>query len=166
MPHCVAEVRRLVAEPGEERFVDGLDDIHRLLGNGNAGSSDRYDSGAGVTLITLHASKGLEFPHVYLLGCEEGLLPHDRSKVEGTVDEERRLLYVGITRAKKTLSLAWCRSRVKYGSAMPCMASSFLKELDPGLVEHCDVGEILGKPVAEEKAAAKFGAIFEMLDKL
>jgi superfamily I DNA/RNA helicase len=124
------------------------------------------DSGSGVTLITLHASKGLEFPHVHLVGCEEGLLPHDRSKLEGTVDEERRLLYVGITRAQKTLALTWCRSRLKYGSAMPGIISSFLKELDPALVEHLDIGEILNKPVCQEKAAAKFGAIREMLGKL
>ncbi|MEQ1850991.1 MAG: UvrD-helicase domain-containing protein [Chthoniobacteraceae bacterium] len=124
------------------------------------------DSGSGVTLITLHASKGLEFPHVYLVGCEEGLLPHDRSKLEGTVDEERRLLYVGITRAQKSLALTWCRSRMKYGSAMPGVTSSFLKELDPSLVEHCDAGEIFSKPVGEEKATAGFGAIFDMLGKL
>jgi superfamily I DNA/RNA helicase len=124
------------------------------------------DSGSGVTLITLHASKGLEFSHVYLVGCEDGLLPHERSKLEGTVDEERRLLYVGITRARRSLVLSWCRARTKYGSAMSCSASSFLKELDPALVEHLNVGEILSKPVAEEKAAAKFGAIFEMLGKL
>lgn len=120
----------------------------------------------GVTLITLHASKGLEFPHVYLMGCEEGMLPHDRSKVEGTVDEERRLLYVGITRAQKTLALTWCRQRVKYGSTVPGIISSFMKELDPALVEHKDVSEILSKPVGEEKATAKFGAIFDMLGKL
>ncbi len=127
---------------------------------------DADEETAGVPLITLHASKGLEFPHVYLMGCEEGVLPHDRSKLEGTVDEERRLLYVGITRAKRTLSLTWCRQRMKYGTAMPGIASSFLKELDPELVEHQDVGEILSRPVTEEKAAAKFGAIFEMLGKL
>lgn len=120
----------------------------------------------GVTLITLHASKGLEYPHVYLMGCEEGVLPHDRSKVEGTVDEERRLLYVGITRAQKTLAITWCRQRMKYGSAMPGMVSSFLKEFDPALCEHRDVSEILNAPVGEEKATAKFGAIFEMLGKL
>ncbi len=119
-----------------------------------------------VTLITLHASKGLEYPHVYLMGVEEGIVPHDRSKLEGTVDEERRLLYVGITRARETLALTWCRQRIKYGSPMPGIASSFLKEFDPELVEHKDVGQILNAPVAEEKAAAKFDAIFAMLGKL
>jgi DNA helicase II / ATP-dependent DNA helicase PcrA len=127
---------------------------------------EEEEQSAGVTLITLHASKGLEFPHVYLMGVEEGVLPHDRSKVEGTVDEERRLLYVGITRAQRTLSLTWCRQRIKYGSVMPCIASSFLKELDPALVEHKDVGEILNAPVAEERAAAKFDAIFSMLGQI
>ncbi len=119
-----------------------------------------------VTLITLHASKGLEYPHVYLMGVEEGIVPHDRSKLEGTVDEERRLLYVGITRARETLALTWCRQRIKYGSPMPGIASSFLKEFDPELVEHKDLGHILNAPVAEEKAAAKFDAIFAMLGKL
>ena len=127
---------------------------------------DDEDEGGGVTLITLHASKGLEFPHVYLMGVEEGVLPHDRSKLEGTVDEERRLLYVGITRAQKTLALTWCRQRAEYGSVVPCISSSFLKELDPELIEHRDVGEILNAPVTEEKAAAKFGAIFDLLGKI
>ena len=127
---------------------------------------DKEDDQGGVTLITLHASKGLEYPHVYLMGVEEGVIPHDRSKLEGTVDEERRLLYVGITRAQKTLSLTWCRQRMKYGSAAPCLASSFLKEFDPDLVEHKDVGEILSAPVTEEKAAAKFDAMLAMLGKI
>src|SRR5882757_4184936 len=113
---------------------------------------DDEGEGSGVTLITLHAAKGLEFPHVYLIGLEEGLLPHDRSKVEGTVDEERRLLYVGITRARRTLVLSWCRHRIKYGSPMPCTGSSFIKELPPEWVEHRDAAQILRAPVSEASA--------------
>ncbi|HSI12324.1 MAG TPA: UvrD-helicase domain-containing protein [Chthoniobacter sp.] len=115
--------------------------------------------GSGVTLITLHAAKGLEYPHVYLIGLEEGLIPHDRSKLEGTVDEERRLLYVGITRARKTLAMSWCRNRIKYGSAMPCMASSFIKELPPEWINHRDATQILSAPVSEAAAKSKFGAL-------
>jgi superfamily I DNA/RNA helicase len=122
--------------------------------------------GSGVTLITLHAAKGLEFPHVYLIGLEEGLLPHDRSKVEGTVDEERRLLYVGITRAMKTLALTWCRNRIKYGSLMPCTASSFIKELPPELTEHRDVSQILNAPVEETSAKSRFDALRAMLERV
>ncbi len=120
---------------------------------------EEKEGGQGVTLITLHAAKGLEFPHVYLIGLEEGLLPHDRSKMEGTVDEERRLLYVGITRAMKTLALTWCRNRLKYGSAMPCTASSFIKEFPPELIEHRDVTQILNAPVAEVAVKDRFAAM-------
>ncbi|EDY22079.1 UvrD/REP helicase [Chthoniobacter flavus Ellin428] len=115
--------------------------------------------GTGVTLITLHAAKGLEYPHVYLIGLEEGLLPHDRSKLEGTVDEERRLLYVGITRARRTLALSWCRHRIRYGSPMPCTPSSFIKELPPEWIIHRDATQILQAPVSEAAAKSKFGAL-------
>jgi len=122
--------------------------------------------GQGVTLITLHAAKGLEFPHVYLIGLEDGILPHDRSKLEDTVDEERRLLYVGITRAMRTLALTWCGNRIKYGSAMPCTASSFIKELAPDLVEHRNLNDIMNAPVAETSAKSLFGSIFAALDRV
>ena len=79
--------------------------------------------------ITMHSCKGLEFPHVYIVGLEEGLLPHSRSKEEGTLDEERRLFYVAITRAMQTLNISHCIARKKYGKAVPCHPSAFLHEL-------------------------------------
>ena len=119
----------------------------------------------GVTLITLHAAKGLEFPHVYLIGLEEGLLPHDRSKTEGTVDEERRLLYVGITRARETLALTWCGHRIKYGSPMPCTPSSFIKELPTEWTEQRNATQMLNAPVAEAAVKGRFSAMLAQVGK-
>ncbi|MCX2958109.1 MAG: ATP-binding domain-containing protein, partial [Serratia symbiotica] len=82
-----------------------------------------------VQLMTLHASKGLEFPYVFLVGMEEGLLPHQSSIDEGNIDEERRLAYVGITRAQKTLIFTLCRERRQYGELVRPEPSRFLLEL-------------------------------------
>jgi DNA helicase-2/ATP-dependent DNA helicase PcrA len=83
----------------------------------------------GVMLMTLHSAKGLEFEQVYLVGFEEGLLPHMRSVQEGTVEEERRLAYVGVTRAKRRLMLTYTASRSKYSQRVGSIASRFLYEI-------------------------------------
>ena len=82
-----------------------------------------------VRLSTLHAAKGLEFPHVFVVGLEEGLLPHRESIANGNVDEERRLFYVGITRAERSLHLSFCRKRRRAGETIECQPSRFLGEL-------------------------------------
>ena len=124
---------------------------------------DKKEDATGLTLITLHAAKGLEFPHVFLIGAEDGLLPHERSKSEGTVDEERRLFYVGITRAMKSLTITHCRNRMKFGSAMSCRPSPFLKEIEGDSVLSESHEDIMSRPVAEEDLAASFASLRAML---
>ncbi|HAI48797.1 MAG TPA: ATP-dependent DNA helicase Rep, partial [Enterobacteriaceae bacterium] len=87
------------------------------------------DDADQVQLMTLHASKGLEFPYVFLVGMEEGLLPHQSSIDEDNVDEERRLAYVGITRAQKELTFTLCKERRQYGELVRPEPSRFLLEL-------------------------------------
>jgi superfamily I DNA/RNA helicase len=114
-----------------------------------------------VTLITMHSCKGLEFPHVYVVGMEDGLLPHSRSKLEGTLDEERRLFYVAVTRAQERLSLTHCRGRKKYGQLLPCHPSPFLKEIPEELVEHASERE--ANPVSPETGKSLFAAMREAI---
>ena len=108
--------------------------------------ADGYNEEAKVTLMTLHAAKGLEFPLVFLTGMEEGLFPHSRTLTDPTgLEEERRLCYVGMTRAMDTLVMTRARYRRRYGNDMPeaSIASRFLEEVPARLVED------LGSPPAE-----------------
>jgi DNA helicase-2/ATP-dependent DNA helicase PcrA len=109
--------------------------------------ADGYSEEARVTLMTLHAAKGLEFPLVFLTGMEEGLFPHSRTLTDPTgLEEERRLCYVGMTRAMDTLVMTRARYRRRYGSDMPepSIASRFLEEVPSRLVE--DLGSPPARP--------------------
>ena len=114
-----------------------------------------------VTLITMHSCKGLEYPYVHIVGLEEGILPHSRSKLEGTLDEERRLFYVAITRAKEVLYLSHCTGRKQYGQLMPCHPSQFLMEIPEELMERSDV--IMRAVPTQEAAQNIFADIFSQI---
>jgi DNA helicase-2/ATP-dependent DNA helicase PcrA len=101
--------------------------------------SDQLDEGAEVSLLTLHNAKGLEFPVVFIAGMEEGLCPHSRStESDAMIEEERRLCYVGMTRAERRLTLTWARARRRFGggSLEPSQPSRFLEEIPPKLTEN------------------------------
>lgn len=88
-----------------------------------------------VQLMTLHGAKGLEFPYVYLVGFEEDTLPHHQCQDDEGIQEERRLAYVGITRAEKQLTISYAKTRQKYGDAMQCEVSRFLQEIPEELLK-------------------------------
>ncbi len=113
-----------------------------------------------VRLSTLHAAKGLEFPHVFLVGLEEGLLPHREAIAAGNVDEERRLMYVGVTRAQRSLHLSYCRKRKRAGETIECQPSRFLGELAQ------DDLRWAGAPLPPEEAAREKAAGAERLKDL
>jgi ATP-dependent DNA helicase Rep len=93
--------------------------------------ADRDDPGNAVRLMTLHSAKGLEFRFVYLVGVEQGTLPHEASLAEGRIEEERRLFYVGITRAKERVCVSYAARSRRYGEIIANEPSRFLAELPP-----------------------------------
>ncbi len=121
-------------EPEEEDsdiFVDFLADL-ALLSDQDSIEEDAQE----VTLMTLHAAKGLEFPVVFMVGMEEGLFPLSRAAMDETqLEEERRLAYVGITRAQKKLFISNAYGRMLYGQRQNNPASRFIEEIDPELLE-------------------------------
>jgi DNA helicase-2/ATP-dependent DNA helicase PcrA len=114
---------RRAASPTLVGFLEEL-----ALSSGDEAGETPKERGEAVTLMTLHAAKGLEFAQVFLVGMEEGLLPHARAVAEGGIEEERRLAYVGITRAMTRLTLTWAAERAKYGRRAASMPSRFLFE--------------------------------------
>jgi DNA helicase-2/ATP-dependent DNA helicase PcrA len=100
-----------------------------------ADADERADDEGLVTLMTLHNAKGLEYPIVFMIGCEEGVFPHSRALDEGGLEEERRLCYVGITRAEHDLYLTFARTRTVFGTRSYGIASRFISEIPPELTD-------------------------------
>jgi superfamily I DNA/RNA helicase len=116
----------------------------------------------GVTLISLHSSKGLEYPAVFIVGVEEDILPHRKSG--GDIEEERRLFYVGITRAMKELYITYTAHRQKWGKNVPSNPSRFLEEIPEEVIERLLRFQDEDPAKAEQSADSFFANIKAMLD--
>ena len=127
-------------EPSREALDAFLQQIALM-----ADADSRRDEESLVTLMTLHNAKGLEYPIVFVAGCEEGVFPHARALDEGALEEERRLFYVGVTRAMRSLYLTYARRRTIFGAQTAGLASRFLDEVPAELTEF------------EEQAAPRWG---------
>ncbi len=125
----------------EEQDTRMEDAIAKLVLRDLMERQEEEDTGDQVQLMTLHASKGLEFPHVFMVGMEEDLLPHRNSIEDNNIEEERRLTYVGITRAQRTLSMTLAGKRKQFGEMSETTPSRFLDELPPEDVEREGFGE-------------------------
>jgi superfamily I DNA/RNA helicase len=119
--------------------------------------TDAYDPRADrVTLMTLHAAKGLEFPVVFIVGCEEGLLPYQRPGQPADVDEERRLFYVGVTRAQRQLALLGAKTRMLFGRRMDNAPSRFVADIQAALKEVRALQRRPSKPRPEAEQLSLF----------
>ena len=127
------------------------------------GNLDRDDNGNAVRLSTLHASKGLEFRHVWLVGLEDGTLPHEGAINEGRLDEERRLFYVAITRAKETLTLSHAAHKQRYGELLAQKPSRFLDELPAADVVREGDDPERDQAEKRERGAAHLARLAELL---
>ncbi len=174
-------LRKLLREEGQETGEDRVANVDELVTDAAryeaetpdpslagflervalASDQDQVDQGAGVVmLLTLHAAKGLEFPVVFIVGLEQGMLPHERSIRANDVEEERRLCFVGMTRAQDRLFLSYARQRVLRGVLMPRSTSQFLLELP----EEGVLRERFGEPAPLRVARPERGTPAEYAD--
>jgi superfamily I DNA/RNA helicase len=160
----VAHLQMLIegmAERPDQSLVDYLSDV--AIEARSAGRAEHREGRDAVTLMTLHSSKGLEFSHVYLVGFEKGLLPHQRSlKNAAAIAEERRLCYVGMTRAKDRLTLTAARTRTRRNERLPRQPSPFLAEIPDELLDRSGEPETL-TGVRRERNRRNLSKIYEIL---
>jgi len=126
---------------------------------------DDDDHSNQVHLMTLHAAKGLEFPHVFLVGMEEDLLPHRSSIEEDNIEEERRLAYVGITRARTTLTLSFTVKRKRYGETIDCQPSRFIDELPAEDLQWSGEGVEMDQEEQQQRGQAHLASLRSLLAK-
>jgi len=147
--------------PGGRGTAGGVGDLAAALAL--LSHADKGDAGNQVRLMSLHAAKGLEFRYVFIVGVEDGNLPHDASIEEGRLDEERRLLYVGITRAKEQLWLSYSKEAQRWGERQRNLPSRFLDELPAAELQRDGADPVADAQRKAERASAGFAAIRELL---
>lgn len=130
-------LRNFLSREPESGLIGFLQEA-ALWGKEDETAKEKEKNQGSVKLITAHSAKGLEFPYVYIAGMEEGLMPHKNSEEANTLDEERRLAYVALTRAQKELTLTYCRTRQSRGKGMQRTPSRFLTEIPPELLDRRD----------------------------
>lgn len=130
----------------------------------NDRTDDEENNGDAVTLSTVHASKGLEFPIVFCVALERNIFPHERAVEEGSVEEELRLFYVAITRARRQLYITRAAQRMQRGMLKPSLPSPFLELLSGDVAEFPAADELL-RPASEDSVRQAFADIFKMLDR-
>ncbi|MCF6253943.1 MAG: DNA helicase Rep [Thiomicrorhabdus sp.] len=157
-------VNKAKEEDGEEKKLETIVTHMMLMDMMERNESDKdHDM---VSLMTLHASKGLEFPHVFLIGMEEEMLPHKQNMESPGLEEERRLAYVGITRAKRTMTMTYATKRRKYGEDMACEPSRFLAELpEEALKWEGKPGQVVSKEEQLEEGNAHIANLKSFLKK-
>jgi len=160
---------RLAKQEQEDEPSTFAELVARLSLIGMLDNEDDENQSDQVSLMTLHAAKGLEFPHVFIVGMEEGLLPHRSSIEEGAenadtaIEEERRLAYVGITRAKKTLAFTYAKQRKRYGEVVQCEPSRFLNELPTDDLQWEGKGANVNPEQKQERGAAHVAHLRNLL---
>jgi ATP-dependent DNA helicase Rep len=150
-------------EDGETRDLLSLTQMVALMSMLEDKNDSELDT---VKLSTLHAAKGLEYAHVFLVGVEEGILPHRESIEQDKVEEERRLMYVGITRAKRSLSISWCQKRKRAGEIEHCEASRFLAEMPTDDIRHFGGNSAVNQQESKASGKEKLASIKAMLSNL
>ncbi|PCJ34264.1 MAG: DNA helicase Rep [Cellvibrionales bacterium] len=161
----VTQLERAIASEMEDPDCENpvQNAISRLILRDQLDRQEEESADDKVQLMTLHAAKGLEFPHVYLIGMEEEILPHRSSIEQDTVEEERRLAYVGITRARQTLTMTLASRRKQYGEISKTEPSRFLAELPADDIEREGFGEELPPEVKKQKGQQSLNALKDML---